>query len=283
MTRPESGPRYDEQRLLPINPWLPDIPSSTPTELLSELMSGHGEGYLMRQTDPQVLLTDLMQVMRISPSQGRLSTRLVMDAASFAINIHKSQRRKDKTTPYAVHPLRVTLRLALHNNVDDISIAIALLHDAEEDQGITEADIVKHFHVIGGHSLEDAKKIYLGIHVLNNEKRRKGREMSQSQFFHSINRANTADPERGYWLIKGEDRYDNFLDDLTFSMQHRGEKEAADRINHYLWKINGSLVYVKRHEPNTSIVGRTEIATGLGTILAEEYKPPTGAVTLYHH
>ena len=60
MTRPESGARYDEQRLLPINPWLPDIRSSTPTELLSELMSGHGEDYLMSQTDPQVLLTDLI-------------------------------------------------------------------------------------------------------------------------------------------------------------------------------------------------------------------------------
>ena len=60
---------------------------------------------------------------------------LVLDAASFAADRHRPQRRKDvDASPYINHPLALARILALEAGVSDPQvIAAALLHDTIED------------------------------------------------------------------------------------------------------------------------------------------------------
>jgi len=69
---------------------------------------------------------------------------VVQKALVFAIQAHEGQMRKDKKTPYIVHPIMVAMNCARHG-MDDEEIAIALLHDVVEDTKITIKDLHKHF------------------------------------------------------------------------------------------------------------------------------------------
>jgi guanosine-3',5'-bis(diphosphate) 3'-pyrophosphohydrolase len=55
-------------------------------------------------------------------------------ALAFALRRHEGHRRRDGVTPYAVHPLRILVTLALRVGVrDEASLCAALLHDTLED------------------------------------------------------------------------------------------------------------------------------------------------------
>ncbi|MFB3431480.1 MAG: HD domain-containing protein [Phycisphaerales bacterium] len=61
-------------------------------------------------------------------------------AASMCARAHRHQSRKDGQTPYAAHPNRVALTIALvFGERDETTIAAALLHDVIED-GETDYD-----------------------------------------------------------------------------------------------------------------------------------------------
>lgn len=68
-----------------------------------------------------------------TPSAGKLA--LVLSAAAFAANKHKTQRRKDaESSPYINHPLELARILSEEGGVEDAEvIAAALLHDTIED------------------------------------------------------------------------------------------------------------------------------------------------------
>jgi guanosine-3',5'-bis(diphosphate) 3'-pyrophosphohydrolase len=63
-----------------------------------------------------------------------MTTKLLLDAASFAARAHEGQYRKDGETPYAAHPFRVCLVVRDVFGFDDPRMLItALLHDTIED------------------------------------------------------------------------------------------------------------------------------------------------------
>ncbi len=68
--------------------------------------------------------------------------KLVLRAAEFAADRHRTQRRKDaEASPYINHPLAVAAILAEEGDVTDATVlAAALLHDTVED---TETSIVE--------------------------------------------------------------------------------------------------------------------------------------------
>ena len=68
---------------------------------------------------------------------------LILDAASFAANKHRLQRRKDAdASPYINHPLSLATILAKEGGVEDAKvIAAALLHDTVEDTDTTIEEI----------------------------------------------------------------------------------------------------------------------------------------------
>ncbi|MGZ8335424.1 MAG: HD domain-containing protein [Allosphingosinicella sp.] len=72
---------------------------------------------------------------------------LIMKAACFAADRHRSQRRKDAdASPYINHPLALAGILADEGGVTDASVlAAALLHDTVEDTETTLAEIEAEF------------------------------------------------------------------------------------------------------------------------------------------
>lgn len=72
---------------------------------------------------------------------------LVIQAAHFAADKHRDQRRKGiRNTPYINHPLEVADRLSRIGGVDDATIlAAAILHDTIEDTQTTRAELAKAF------------------------------------------------------------------------------------------------------------------------------------------
>lgn len=72
---------------------------------------------------------------------------LVLDAAAFAADKHRRQRRKDaEATPYINHPLALATILAKEGGVVNAEvIAAALLHDTVEDTETTHAELEARF------------------------------------------------------------------------------------------------------------------------------------------
>ena len=72
---------------------------------------------------------------------------LIMDAASFAADRHRGQRRKDaEASPYINHPLALAKLLANEGGVTDTAVLVAaLLHDTVEDTETTIEEIEARF------------------------------------------------------------------------------------------------------------------------------------------
>jgi guanosine-3',5'-bis(diphosphate) 3'-pyrophosphohydrolase len=71
----------------------------------------------------------------------------LLDAAMFAAERHRNQRRKDpEATPYINHPIALAHLLATTGRVDDLDVLrAALLHDTVEDTQTTEAELRDRF------------------------------------------------------------------------------------------------------------------------------------------
>lgn len=80
----------------------------------------------------------------MSPDDGDFTRGSVLlnKAAAFAIKIHAGQYRKDNTTPYCVHPLRVANLQASHGGCT-LDCLCGLWHDILEDHPHKREDLVK--------------------------------------------------------------------------------------------------------------------------------------------
>jgi len=78
---------------------------------------------------------------------SRDDVRLIVDAAAFAADRHRNQRRKDAdATPYINHPLTLAHVLMAEGDVDDVeTIVAAILHDTIEDTRTTREEIAARF------------------------------------------------------------------------------------------------------------------------------------------
>jgi guanosine-3',5'-bis(diphosphate) 3'-pyrophosphohydrolase len=72
---------------------------------------------------------------------------LILEAAAFAADKHRNQRRKDKSaSPYINHPIALAALLANDGAVSDARVlAAALLHDTIEDTETTAAELERSF------------------------------------------------------------------------------------------------------------------------------------------
>ena len=77
----------------------------------------------------------------------RADVRIVVEAAAFAADRHRHQRRKDAdATPYINHPLQLAHVLMTEGGVDDVdTIVAAILHDTIEDTKTTADEIEARF------------------------------------------------------------------------------------------------------------------------------------------
>jgi guanosine-3',5'-bis(diphosphate) 3'-pyrophosphohydrolase len=85
---------------------------------------------------------------------------LILNAANFAADRHRRQRRKDAhASPYINHPLALADILAREGGVEEaVVIAAALLHDTIEDTETTLKELTAGFgkRVAASHHLEAA-------------------------------------------------------------------------------------------------------------------------------
>ena len=81
------------------------------------------------------------------PDQKPTDIALIMEAASFAAERHRTQRRKDaEASPYINHPLALASLLAGEGGVTDATVlAAALLHDTVEDTETSPDEIAERF------------------------------------------------------------------------------------------------------------------------------------------
>lgn len=67
-------------------------------------------------------------------------------ALSFAARAHEHQKRKDGVTPYAAHPARVAMTVAVvFGETDPDVLAAACLHDVIEDAGVDYDELAEAF------------------------------------------------------------------------------------------------------------------------------------------
>ncbi len=98
-----------------------------------------------KQTDIQKTPTPTIENLLKEVSDARLGADLdlIKKAYNFAKELHKDQKRKSGE-PYIIHPLSVAMILA-KMNMDESTIAAALLHDTVEDTNTTLEDLSKEF------------------------------------------------------------------------------------------------------------------------------------------
>ncbi|HEX8947034.1 MAG TPA: HD domain-containing protein [Candidatus Paceibacterota bacterium] len=65
---------------------------------------------------------------------------LVEKALVLALKAHEGQTRKEASTPYIVHPVRVAILLARYG-FDDVIVAAGLVHDVVEDTSVSLEDV----------------------------------------------------------------------------------------------------------------------------------------------
>lgn len=86
----------------------------------------------------------MMMVMTIdtAPSTDLARWGRLSEAAAFALRIHAEQTRKGSETPYISHLLGVA-SLVLEHGGDEEQAMAGLLHDAVEDQGAHQLDVIR--------------------------------------------------------------------------------------------------------------------------------------------
>ena len=79
--------------------------------------------------------------------ETRFAIPALMDAAMFAADKHRDQKRRDaRGTPYINHPIMVANLMATVGGITDIeALQAALLHDTVEDTDTTPGEIEAHF------------------------------------------------------------------------------------------------------------------------------------------
>jgi guanosine-3',5'-bis(diphosphate) 3'-pyrophosphohydrolase len=127
-------------------------------------------------------------------------------AASFAARAHLNQVRKDGSTPYFAHPVRVALTVAHIFGCDDqVVLAAALLHDTIEDTQTDYDDIANSF----GKPVADCVAALTKNMILPEARR-------ERDYYQRLRQAG--------WrarLVKLGDAYDNYCDRLHLPDQRR--------------------------------------------------------------
>jgi (p)ppGpp synthase/HD superfamily hydrolase len=132
----------------------------------------------------------------------------IKNAADHAARAHKGQFRKDRRTPYIIHPARVAALVGIFGGTH-FAIIAAWLHDIYED--CTPDWIAETEGFIGHLPFTDDEKndITLIVDALTKKNTIRGKEARLSD---SISRILDAPPEST--LVKLCDRIDNFLDSV---------------------------------------------------------------------
>lgn len=102
---------------------------------------------------------NLEQLLRVCHNHLEVvDDELIAKAFKLCYISHKGVKRASGE-PYYFHPVAVAAIVAEEINIDDVSVAAALLHDTVEDTGVTLEDIEDHFGETVAHLIDGVTKI----------------------------------------------------------------------------------------------------------------------------
>ncbi len=182
---------------------------------------------------------------RITPDIGQ-QLLAITSAADHAAGAHKGQFRKDRRTPYIIHPARVAALVGMFGGTH-VAIIAAWLHDIYEDctpEWIAQTEFfIAHLPF----SDDERNDINAMVDALTKKNTIRGKTARLSD---SIGRILDAPPEAT--LIKLCDRIDNFLDSSPRCGQFRkrylsSTDEIIDRLSTraQLYGYNSALTALK--------------------------------------
>lgn len=228
-----------------------------------------GEGLLMRASTEQLkaIFTAVVKEQGSRPQNPWTADqqRLVLEIAQFVEKKHQKQTRGDKRTPYLHHLLRTASRSAQLEIGNPYMVAVALLHDAPEDQNVTLEEMIQHFVFEQGHDFNTVNMLFEGANALNNQ--RGGKKLSQKQYFTDINTTNQQYPDLHLWAIKGLDRLDNFISDLSPALRHQALDDSSKIRRVDAEQIKDTLD--NKILPVVGAIARNEASSGVITLMAE--------------
>jgi GTP diphosphokinase / guanosine-3',5'-bis(diphosphate) 3'-diphosphatase len=142
----------------------------------------------------------------------------VIEAAAFAADRHRMQRRKDaEASPYINHPLALARILSREGGIGDADIlCAALLHDTVEDTGTTLEELAGKF----------GAAIASIVAEVTNDAGLSKAEQKRAQV------ANAASKSRGAKLVKLADKIANLRD---IAATPPADWDAARRAEYYRW------------------------------------------------
>ena len=203
-----------------------------------------------KQTDIQKTPTPTIENLLKEVSDARLGADLdlIKKAYNFAKELHKDQKRKSGE-PYIIHPLSVAMILA-KMNMDESTIAAALLHDTVEDTNTTLEDLSKEFSPEIAMLVDGVTKLS-AFSVPNEQNLAKGtafksRADRQAENLRKIFISMAKDIR--VILIKFADRLHN-MRTLTFMRKDKQERIANETLTIYaaiasrlgIWKMKWEL------------------------------------------
>lgn len=182
-----------------------------------------GEGLLMRASTEQLreVFSAIVkeQGARKENPWSEAEQQLVMDARAFMTDVHDGQFRQDGFTRYEHHLLRVASRAAQLDIANPYMVAVALLHDAPEDQRVTLEQMVDYFVHKKSYDFNLINMLFQGANALNNQ--RDSKKLPSHKYLKNIKEANDTFPDLHIWVIKGIDRYDSFVSDLSATVRNK--------------------------------------------------------------
>ena len=144
-----------------------------------------------------------------------VQTEVWQEAISFAARKHDHQYRKDDSTPYFSHPVRVAFVVSQVFGCDDEqAICAAILHDVIEDTGTDYDEIKEHFDT----AVAD-------IVACLTKDARLPEHQREDQYYRKIT--------EGPWqakLVKLADAYDNICDSIDKQMRTSAAAKARRAI-----------------------------------------------------
>ena len=167
---------------------------------------------------------------------------LVLQAAAFAAEKHRTQRRKDIDTPFINHPIQLAYILVQADIEDPVVLAAALLHDTIEDTQTTHDEI----EIVFGHEIANI------VAECSDDKSLTKLERKQAQIDHA------ASISRKAKLVKLADKIANVSDlngapPAGWSLERKREyydwaKQVVDRLRgtHAVLEARFDAEYAKR-------------------------------------
>jgi guanosine-3',5'-bis(diphosphate) 3'-pyrophosphohydrolase len=163
---------------------------------------------------------------------NRMDISPILEAISFAARKHVGQLRKDNTTPYIAHPLRVMTILATVFQVEDPEmLAAAALHDTIEDTVTDRDELIECF----------GERVAEMVTILSKDKRKPDAQR-ELEYFEGLRGAPIE-----VRLCKLADLYDNLSDAASLlppsrskaiaNAQHALEIFSPDFPDEYRWAL----------------------------------------------